>query len=245
MNQTTKKVCLLTGAGGQLGNAFCRFYADKYHIVGVYRSKPPNVPSQQQLFVDPLNPKTKVLENEHPVFAIKADLSDDRQLERIVELTLARFDRIDLLVNAAVNLILAPIIEDNRQLENIEAQFNINVIVPLKLAVMVARNFWRNRVEENTQMNRNVINVSSISGVNIYPGIGQSIYSASKAGLNHLTRHMAYEFQSFGVRVNATAPTSFPSIISTESVVQSIIRLDEGTMTGKVLILDQEGENLT
>src|SRR6266849_1194880 len=100
MPETTKRVCLLTGASGTLGTAFCRLYADKYHIAGVYRSRPPSVPTQSQWFVDPLDPQTPVHESKHPIFAIQADLADERELARTVELVLARFERVDLLINA-------------------------------------------------------------------------------------------------------------------------------------------------
>jgi hypothetical protein len=43
------------------------------------------------------------------------------------------------------------------------------------------------------------------------------------------------------VRVNATAPNSFPRIVSTESVAQTIVRLDSGMTTGKILVLDADG----
>jgi NAD(P)-dependent dehydrogenase (short-subunit alcohol dehydrogenase family) len=91
-------------------------------------------------------------------------------------------------------------------------------------------------------MNRNVVNVSSMSGLYVVPDCDQSIYSASKAALNYLTLHMANEFRPLGVRVNASAPTSFPQAVSTQSVAESIVRLDRGNMSGKISVLDQDGE---
>jgi NAD(P)-dependent dehydrogenase (short-subunit alcohol dehydrogenase family) len=240
-----KRVCLLTGASGKLGTAFCRMLASKYHIAAVYRRNPPQVPSQHQRYIDPLDLATSIPENDHSIFAIQADLTDDKELARIVELTLARFGRIDLVVNAAVHYVFAPIVDSDRLLENLYPQFLVNTMVPLKLATQVARSFWRDRDQENIRMNRNVINVSSVSGLHIYPYKGQSVYSASKAALNYLTRHMACEFRTFGIRVNAAAPTSFPQIVSVESVVQALFHLDQGDMTGKILILDKDGERLT
>ncbi len=236
-----KRVCLLTGAGGRLGTAFCRLHADKYHIVGVYRTRPPEVASQQQRFVDPLRPRADAPENEHPIFAVRADLTDERDMARVVELALARFDRIDLLVNAAAHIVCAPMVDSDRLLRSLPAQLHVNVAVPLQLAALVARVFWRGREAENVEFNRNVVNVSSVSGLHVYAGAGQSVYAASKAALNHLTRHMADEFQSFGVRVNATAPTSFPRIVSTESVAQTIVRLDAGPLNGQILVLERDG----
>jgi len=42
----------------------------------------------------------------------------------------------------------------------------------------------------------------------------------------------------FGIRANALAPNSFPSIVSTESVVKAIAGLDGDTVSGRVLALD-------
>ena len=69
-----KRVCLLTGAGGILGSAFCRRFADRYHIVGVYQRRHPPVASQLQRFVDPLAAAAPLPENQHPIFAVQADL---------------------------------------------------------------------------------------------------------------------------------------------------------------------------
>ena len=51
----------------------------------------------------------------------------------------------------------------------------------------------------------------------------------------------ALEFHAFGVRVNATAPDAFPRLISTDSVTDSIVRLETGTLNGKVLVLNKDG----
>lgn len=235
-------MCLFTGAGGTLGSAFCRLYADKYSIAAVYRRQPPPVPSQHQWLIDPLAPQVQISQNRDSIFAIHADLGEDRELERVVDLTLARFDRIDVLVNAAVHSCWAPAVDSGRLVKELAQQFSINTMVPLKLAVCIARKFWRDRDRENAQMNRSVINVSSIAGVYVYPNSGQSVYSASKAALNFLTFHLASEFAPFRVRVNATAPNAFPQIVSTEDAAKTIRSLDEGRMTGKVLILDSNGQ---
>jgi NAD(P)-dependent dehydrogenase (short-subunit alcohol dehydrogenase family) len=242
--ENKKRVCLLTGAAGLLGSAFCRLHADKYDIVAVYRTKPPRVATQHQELVDPLRPKVRLPENSHRVFAVQADLGDDRELARIVDLALARYDRIDLLVNAAVHYSFGDIMDGNRLLDSISPQFHMNVIVPLKLAAMVARKFWRDRDRANRRANRNVVNVSSTSGLHAFADSGQSAYGTSKAALNFLTKHMALEFDAFGIRVNATAPASFPETVTTERVARSIVRLDRHKMNGKVLVVDERGDHL-
>jgi NAD(P)-dependent dehydrogenase (short-subunit alcohol dehydrogenase family) len=239
-----RKVCLLTGASGALGSAFCRLYRDRYQIAAVFRTRTPQPPSQLSRWIDPLDPLRTLSENANQVFAIQADLTDDGEVQRIAELTLARFGRVDLLVNAAVHSIWAPIVGSAVLRESVERQFQVNALVPLRLATELAETFWRDRDQENRVIGRNVVNVSSIAGIYVYPGQGQSVYSASKAALNNLTCHLASEFAAFGVRVNATAPDSFPSLVSTERVAESIVRLDEGEMNGQILVLTAEEERV-
>jgi NAD(P)-dependent dehydrogenase (short-subunit alcohol dehydrogenase family) len=237
-----KRVCLLTGASGTLGTDFCRRHAHEYDIVAVYRTQPPPVPSQLQTLVDPLDPRRSPAPNHDPVFAVQADLLRPGEIERVVELTLARFDRVDLLVNAAVNSIWAPMLDATSLVDSAARQLSMNVIVPLQLSAMLGREIWRDARLDNEAANRNVVNLSSIAGVNIYPGLGQSVYSATKAALNFLTLHMADEFGYIGVRVNAIAPNSFPSAVSVESVSEAVVQFDQSPDTGRILVLDVEKE---
>jgi NAD(P)-dependent dehydrogenase (short-subunit alcohol dehydrogenase family) len=243
VSRKTKKVCLLTGSAGTLGSEFCRLFAERYHIAAVHREGPPPVASQRQRFVDPLEPGVNPPSNAHPVFAVQADLTDDSQLSSVVDLVLARFQRIDLLVNAARHPSWGSMLDVNH-LQDLELQFQVNAIVPVRLAAAVAQKFWRDCGEENVKMNRNVVNVSSTAGLYVYPDSKQASYSASKAALNHLTCHMANEFRSFGVRVNAVAPNTFPALVTTESAAQAIVRLDRGKVNGRILVLDETGRSL-
>jgi NAD(P)-dependent dehydrogenase (short-subunit alcohol dehydrogenase family) len=240
MPGTEARVCLLTGAGGTLGRAFCRSFAGRYRIAAVYRASPPDVPTQRRRYVDPLAPAAAAGEDGPAVFAIRADLEDERQLARVVELTLARFDRIDLLVNAAVRYGPGPVVEKNGGLDDVARLFHLNAVVPLKLSALAAQMFWRDRDRENRAHNRSVVNVSSISGVNVYPHVGQGVYSATKSALNMLTCHMAAEFRAFNVRVNAVAPTTFPGVLTPEEVARAVVHLDEETMNGKILVMDRD-----
>lgn len=242
-NYSAKKVCLLTGGSGSLGVTFCRMFAALYDIALVYSRHQPKVPSQIIKLVDPLAPVVSLTENRHPVFAIKADLRREEDLQRVVEVTLARFGRIDLVVNAAGCAYWSSMFDGDRLYETFLDQFELNAYVPLRLSALVAEKFWKNRVDENRYYNRSVVNVSSTAGVFIYRDQGQSAYSASKAALNYLTMHMAEEFAVVGIRANAVAPTSFPRLISTESVADGIHRLSEGTPNGRIMVLDVTGES--
>src|ERR1043165_3736347 len=147
-----KRVCLLTGASGVLGTEFCRLFRRRYHIAAVCRNRLPDVPSQFSHAIDPLNPTETA---DDPVFVIKADLFDQREVQRVAELTLARFDRIDLLVNAAVHSRRwVPLVEYQEAVDSAARQFEMNTLVPLRLAVAIAHQFWRDRGDENIAGNR-------------------------------------------------------------------------------------------
>jgi NAD(P)-dependent dehydrogenase (short-subunit alcohol dehydrogenase family) len=231
------RVCLITGAGGQLGQMFCETFRDRYAIAAMYRTRLPRVVSQTQSLVDPLEPARPLIENSRPIFTVQADVSDEIQVTRGVAMVLAHYGRIDLVVNGAAAF-AARGMDHECFIQDAYYQVSANLIGPALVSGVVHRLFWRDKASENRALNRGIINISSISGLHVYPGIGQSIYAASKAGLNHLTLHMAHEYAKIGIRVNAIAPNSFPSVIPTESVASAIAELDEGTLTGKIVVLD-------
>jgi NAD(P)-dependent dehydrogenase (short-subunit alcohol dehydrogenase family) len=239
---SNRKVCLFTGAGGALGEMFCRMFGAHYDIVAVLGRRVPQIVTQHQWWVDPLMPDAQLAENRSGVFAMHADLNQETERRRVIEVTLARCGRIDILVNAAAACHWAPMLNGRELLDNAHLQFETNVLLPLRLSSLVAEYCWNDRVTENHNYNRAVVNISSTSGIYVYPGVGQSIYSASKAALNYLSMHMGDEFSHLGVRVNALAPTSFPGLIPTETVAEAIRRLAESDANGRILVLDQNGE---
>ncbi|GAA5046088.1 SDR family NAD(P)-dependent oxidoreductase [Nocardia callitridis] len=234
MSRGERRVCLLTGASGTLGNAFCGAYYKNYDIVAVCHTKTPSAPSQMEWFVDPLAPETAVPENDSRIYVVRADLTKPGEAERVVDIALARFDQVDLLVNNAahVGLQRRGIVDGDDALDQFDPHFSLNVEVPLRLATRLAQRSWVHTGTANRERNRNIVNVSSISGSEVYRG--QALYAASKAALNHLTRYIADEFAEFGVRANAIAPNSFPARVSTQEVVRSIIELDSITINGGV-----------
>ncbi|MBE7186689.1 MAG: SDR family oxidoreductase [Jatrophihabitans endophyticus] len=231
---------MLTGAGGLLGSAFCSAFAADYDIVAVCRRRRPPVPSQHEFFVDPLDPRTEPPENRNRVYVIDADLELDGQVDRVVDVALAKFGRVDLLVNnAAYSRWHAPGLLDGAGImADFDRHFAVNVGLAHRLTSRLAEQFWTVRDRQNRAANRNVVNVSSLAGARVYPHQGQAVYAASKAALNQLTRHQAAEFAAFGVRVNAVAPNSFPAIVPVESVLAAMRRLDQDQVTGRILAVD-------
>lgn len=241
MKDQGHRVCLMTGAAGRLGTAFCEQNRSKYDLIAAYHRRAPGVTSQHRWFVDPLNPDAELAENERPVYAVRADLTKPEDVRRLVEVGAARFGTIDVVINLAAWSSREPVLDVPRFTTSLEDHFELNVLAPFRVAAAVADVCWRGRYSENHLRRRNIINVSSTAGVYMYPGCNQAAYSTSKAALISLTCHMAHEFGALGVRVNVAAPNTFPEIVSTEQVLEGMLALDAGTMTGTVLVMDEDG----
>jgi len=206
-----KRVILLSGSTGKLGWCFVQRYGKEYNIAGVARSAERNNGGH---------------------FLIEADITKD--VDRIVDETLKQFGQIDLLINNAVFYEWNDIKDCNRK--SLNKQFNVNVVSPLLLAAKVYKKFWSTD-KYNCQFNRNIVNVSSISAINVYAE-GQVGYAASKAALNTATLHLASEFAKCGIRANAICPNGFPSFIPTEKVADAIVEMDKSSLTGRIKVID-------
>jgi NAD(P)-dependent dehydrogenase (short-subunit alcohol dehydrogenase family) len=228
-----KRTCLLTGASGLLGTAFIERCAERYRIIAVHNSNPVRFASQDQRFVDPLEPRRKIPANAHAVHAIRADLSRPDEIERVVDEVTARFGQVDLLINGAAVRGWTPLLAPHA-LDGLDLTVSVNLTAPLRLTVGLARRLWAADPKSNVRENRNVINLSSSAGLFVYPDLGQSVYAATKAALNHVTYHLASELWHIGIRVNAIAPDTFPGRVATESVLDEIIALDGSDRTGQL-----------
>lgn len=240
-DEGSRRVCLLTGAGGTLGSAFCRRHAGDYDIVAVSHHTTPLVPSQEASAFDPLAPEAVDPVNEDRVHVVRADLTRADDIDRVIEVALARFGRIDLVVNAVGFARWASLLDRRLLPENLAKHVELNVTVPAAVTVAVTRACWQETVEENRDRHRNVVNVSSTAGVYVYPRLGQAAYGASKAALNFLTMHLAEELLHLGVRANALAPTTFPGRVPTDAVLDGIRCLDASLETGQILVVDEDG----
>ena len=115
--------------------------------------------------------------------------------ERVIDATLARLGRLDVLVNnAGTNPYAGPTIDVD--LPRWEKTFEVNLTAPLLWTQLA----WRRFMQEH---GGSIINVSSVGGLSTSPILG--VYDVTKAALLHLTRQLAAELGP-GVRVNALAP---------------------------------------
>ncbi len=124
-----------------------------------------------------------------------ADIADGAQAEELVERVIARFGRVDALVNNAGRTQVGPFLE----IEPVEWEAVLRT--DLTGAFHTCRAVLPSMVERGTGT---IVNVASrLAQI----GVAETAaYSAAKAGLIGLTRALAQEFGPHGIRVNAVAP---------------------------------------
>jgi NAD(P)-dependent dehydrogenase (short-subunit alcohol dehydrogenase family) len=195
--------------------------------------------------VDPLDPLGGLPENGHPIFAIRADLRNEADVARVVDIVLARFNQVDLIVNCTGQSRRLALLATGETANTLRTLYDANLVGPLQLALLVAQRFWRHRDRENTARNRSIVNVSGPSGRPDQEAAGHLANGMSNGAINLLSRYMATEFRAIGVRVNAIAPGRFPRQVPTDIIVRGILRLDRGQMNGRILQLDWAGGHVS
>lgn len=133
--------------------------------------------------------------------AISCHTGDPASIDALIEAVWARFGRLDILVNnAGINPATVQLSELTPDL--FQKVIDVNLKGPWYLASRAAP-----KMRDNG--GGSIINVISVGGLK--PSPWQGAYSASKAALSALTRVMAGEWASWGIRVNDLAPGSHHS----------------------------------
>ena len=179
------KIALVTGAAQGIGRAIALLLAQKGADIVI-----------SDINLEKAEEMAKEIEAlGRKAMAIKVDVANTNDVERMVEAILERFGQIDILVNnagiARDKLILRMTEEDW------DSVLNVNLKGTFNCTKAVIKHMSKQRKGK-------IVNIASVVGE--MGNVGQANYSASKAGVIGFTKTIAREFAQRGINVNAIAP---------------------------------------
>jgi NAD(P)-dependent dehydrogenase (short-subunit alcohol dehydrogenase family) len=190
------RVAVVTGASSGLGERFARVLHEwGAHVVAVARR------------ADRLRALAGELDG---VLAHPADLADRTQAASVIDAVVDRFGRVDVLVNNAGVAKAMPAIDE--PIEDFAYTVEVNLISLFELSRSAARSMI------SAGRGGSIINIASALGLVAAAPLDNAGYAASKGGVVNLTRELACQWASDGIRVNAIAPGFFPSEITADMV---------------------------
>lgn len=180
------KVAIITGASKGIGEAIARGMAEFGAKVVVSSRKQEAVDAVAEGF------KKDGLE----ATGIACHVGSEEQLQNLVDKTMEKYGRIDIVVNnAASNPVFGPIAQVEGAI--FDKIMGVNVKSPFAFSNMVHPIMKK-------QGGGSIIHISSVEGQK--PSVGLGLYSVSKAALIMLTKSQAKEWGQDGIRVNAICP---------------------------------------
>ncbi len=186
MRSLENAVVVVTGGSGELGHAIATELGSSGAKVVVHYAHHKG-PAEELV--------AKLHQSGSQAVAIQADVTDPAQAAMLIEETIKRFGRIDVLVNnAGINI--------DRSLKSMSVE-DWRTVLETDLSsyfytIKAALPFF------TQQRSGTIVNMSSLAGE--IGNFGQANYTAAKAGILGLTRTAALELARFNVTVNALCP---------------------------------------
>jgi len=190
MERLKDRVALITGSGQGMGLAIAHACAREGAKVVIIDINDETI----RAAVDDLGRKEGT-----EALGIRMDVTQKTEVERGFREVLDRLGRMDLLVNNAGGALNTP----HRLAEIEERHWDLVVNVNLKGAFLCCQQAIPAMVKQGKGA---VVNMSALAG-HWRASLAGVQYTAAKAGIEGLTRQLAYDFGPSGVRVNAVAPT--------------------------------------
>ncbi len=180
----SKKVALVTGAARGIGRATVeRFLEDNWRVA--------------LLDIDgkTLSLTETALGNTGKIMTVTCDVAEPGQVQDGIDQIVARFGRIDALVNNAGTAVFKPLLDT--EFEEWRRVLDVNLSGPFICSQACAPVMMQNG-------GGSIVNITSISGLRA--STLRVAYGTSKAGLMHLTKQQAAELGEVGIRVNGVSP---------------------------------------
>lgn len=181
-----EKIAIVTGASRGIGREIAKTLARKgIKVIANYNK------SEKQA----IELKEELSKEQIEIDIVKADVSKREEIKNLVNFTLSKYGKIDILINNA------GISEYKLFTEETDEDWNKVVGTNLYSAFAMSQEVIPNMIHNK---NGCIINMSSAWGV--VGGALEVIYSVSKAGLDGLTKSLAKELGPSNIRVNSIAP---------------------------------------
>ncbi len=209
------KVVIVTGGGQGLGEAFCKgFGREGARVVIVERSEETGRAVE-----------AAIKEQGGQALFIPTDVSSRDQVQRVVDIVVERFGRIDVLVNNAGVHTGGPFWEETEEAWQLMFKVNVMGVVLMSQAVVPVM---------MKQRKGKIINVSSKAAIVGEPN--HAAYSASKGAVLALTRAMAVELAPYGINVNAICPGTTLTPLGRSALADPVTRkaLESGIPLGRL-----------
>jgi 3-oxoacyl-[acyl-carrier protein] reductase len=183
------KSALVTGGTAGIGKAIALLFAEQGADVAIFGTNQERAEQAvKEIEAGRASPEQKVA-------SFLVDVSKSKPVEEIIQQLLALFGKIDILVNNA------GITRDNLLMKMSEEDWDLVVDVNLKSVYNTCRALVRPMMKARSG---SIINITSIVGLT--GNAGQVNYAASKSGMIGLTKSLAKELASRGIRANCVAP---------------------------------------
>lgn len=178
------QVAIVTGAGAGIGRAIALRFAQAGAAVAVSDLKP-----------DASEAVAKEITSQGgKAIGVACDVTVESDLAALVDKTFSAFGKVSILVNNAGGGGPKPF---EMPIDDFIWQYRLNVYSVFRLCQLCAPHMER-------AGGGAIVNISSMSGEN--KNVRMSAYGSSKAAVNHLTRNMAFDLGTYGIRVNCIAP---------------------------------------
>ena len=208
MTSENKKVVLVTGGARGIGKSIVLNMAqNNYDIIINYNQSYKSANELAKEVNNISDSKVKV---------IQADVSEELEVQKMFLEISKEFSGVDVLINNAG--ITKDGLSMRMKIEDWDSVINTNLRGSYLCSQIAIKSMMSNRWGR-------IINISSVIG--LHGNLGQSNYSASKAGLIGLTKSMSKELASRNITVNAIAP----GFIKTEMVGNISEKMQEGILS--------------